>query len=367
MDFPQEIALPQRTIFRKGAALELAREAAQFGTRGLVVHGSSLEKGGAKGEIFRRFPAGSRVGSFCRGKGEPTLDEISRVIAEAKALEADWIAGIGGGSTLDLAKASAGLYRAREKPEYYQAGGALEAAGIPFIAVPTTAGTGSEATPNAVIINTAKRAKLSIRDASFMAQTVILDAGLLEGLPLPVMCYAAMDALVQAYESSISKYATWFTESFALKSVELIDRNILPASRTRKDEHMSALLLGSYCAGIAFASSRLGVIHGIAHPLGALYGFPHGLICAALLIPSIELNREAMGGKYDVLSNILGKDLSERIEELLGEFDIVSPFRGKELIEKEKIIAETLASGSTAANPKKIERGDVERILRDIF
>ena len=123
MIFPPELVLPQKTIFRKGGASDLGGEACRFGARGLLVHGPSLERNGAKEAILRRFPAGSKVGSFCRGKGEPaspvgnrhqrgepTLDEISRVIAEARALDADWIAGVGGGSVLDLAKAAAGLY-----------------------------------------------------------------------------------------------------------------------------------------------------------------------------------------------------------------------------------------------------------------
>ncbi len=363
--FPQETLLAQKTLFSSGAVLRLADEALEFGARGLIVHGSSFEKSGKKERLLSTFAAGA--GTFCRRPGEPTIDDITHVIEKAKEMDACWIAGIGGGSALDLAKAAAGLYNAKENPAFYQEGGRLEKKGIPFIAVPTTAGTGSEATPNSVITNKAKKAKLSIRDKSFMARKVILDPELLRGMPSTVMSYAAMDAMVQAYESFISKNSTWFSETFALKALQLIDTNILPAYETAGGSGLPDLLLGSHLAGIALASARLGVIHGIAHPLGALYGLPHGLICSACFPPSIKLNKEAMGKKYGIISGAIGADLAERVEELLGRMNITSPFKGKELIDKEKTIEAVLTSGSTAANPKKIDREDAEFILGELF
>lgn len=366
-DFPSEVLLPQKTVFKEGSSLLIAEEALEFGAEGLVIHGNSLEKSGRKKEIIEKFPPSAKVGTFCRGAGEPTLEEIPLVLEKAKKIKAKWIAGIGGGSVLDLAKAAAGLFNAKEKPAYYQEGGELKERGIPFIAVPTTAGTGSEATPNAVIIDKEKRAKLSIRDKSFMARTVILDASLLKGTPVPVKAFAGMDAFVQAYEAYTSRNSTWFSDNFALKAIELIDKNILQACEMDNGESLSALLLGSYLAGMAFASARLGVIHGIAHPLGVLYGMSHGLVCSACFIPSIKINREMIGQKYDMMSGAIGMDLIKRVETLLKELNIAAPFRGKKLVEKERIVKETLASGSTAANPKKITAGDVESILAELF
>lgn len=367
VEFPQETLLPQKIIYRKGSALQIARESLEFGLRGLIVHGSSLKNYGNKEKILNHFSSSARVDSFCRSGGEPTLDEITRVIKRAKAIKAEWIVGIGGGSVLDLAKAAAGLFNAKERPVFYQEKGELKERGIPFIAVPTTAGTGSEVTINSVIVNREKRAKLSIRDKSFLARKVILDVELLKGLPSSAMSYAAMDALVQGYESFISKNATWFSESFALKSIDLVNRNILPAYESGAEENLSSLLLGSFFCGIALSSSRLGVIHGIAHPLGALYNLPHGLICSVCFVPSIKINREVMGRRYEIMSNAIGMDLTERAQMLLSALNITSPFKGKRLIEKEKIIEATLKSGSTFANPKEIDRDDVEFILRELF
>ena len=225
----------------------------------------------------------------------------------------------------------------------------------------------SEATSNAVIINPDKQVKLSIRDKRFLARTVILDAGLLRDIPRSVLCYAAMDAYVQSYESYISRNADWFSEVLSLKGLELIDRHVEAAFAEKNEPDLSALLLGSYLTGIAFHISRLGLIHGIAHPLGVLYDQPHGLVCAVCFLSSLRLNRTAMGKKYDALSETVNQDFTARIESLLSRFSIESPFRGKGIPQKEEIIAAALASGSTAANPKPVERHDIESVLDELF
>jgi alcohol dehydrogenase class IV len=367
--FPQETFLPSKIIFKKGGIADLAKEVAEFGARGLIVHGASLERSSLKEKIVTDLKkAGLTVEFFCRPAGEPTLQEIESVIQRGRDLKTQWILGIGGGSALDLAKAAAGLFNAKEKPAFYQEGGILAETGIPFIAVPTTAGSGSEASPNSVIINPEKKVKLSIRDKGFLARKVLLDPDLLKGLPFAVMCHSGMDAWVQAYESFISKNSTWFSESFALKAIQLISRHLVPALNAGRDEDLSSLMLGSFFSGVAFSHSRLGVIHGLAHPLGVPYDVPHGLICSLLFAPSIKLNLEAMGNqKYGIMSQAAGMGLLQKVHELQKTLKIVSPFKGKPVLEKEKIIAETLRSGSTAANPKAITREDVEYLLRELF
>lgn len=367
MDFPKEILFPQKVVFEKGSVYKVGRETEEFGPRGILVYGAALLKNDRLKKVMNSFLEFAKVESYRKTPGEPTLGEISEVIQAGRASGAQWVVGIGGGSVLDLAKAAAGLFHAEREPLYYQEGGKVEKPGIPFIAVPTTAGSGSEATPNAVIINSQKKTKLSVRDAGFLARKVILDPGLLVDLPRDAMIHSTLDALVQAYESYTSKNAVWFTDSLGFKAFELIYQNLPRAINSRDDESLSSLMLASFLAGTAFASSRLGVIHGIAHPLGALYHEPHGLICAACFVSSIRVNRKAMGAKYEILSRLVGDDLKTGIAELLTKLGVQSPFRGKPILEKEKIIRETLASGSTAASPKTITREDVEQILKEIF
>ena len=367
MDFPKQMLFPGKVIFNKGAYLSIAKECLELGNNGIVVCGCSLDRSGKKEEILQTFVQSSRVECFIKEAGEPCLDQVSRLIDNAKSINADWVVGIGGGSVLDLAKASAGLFNAKENPQFYQEGGVLLEKGIPFIAVPTSAGSGSEATNNAVIINKEKKAKLSIRDDRFLARKVILDVELLRGVPSSVLSYSGIDAFVQAYESFISKNSTWFSRNLAKKAIELIDKNILPAYDSRDEDSLSSLLLGSFLAGVALSSSRLGVIHGIAHPLGVLYNLPHGLVCSACFAPSVRLNKEIIGDKYRILSDIVNEDFLKRISFLLKSLNIASPFKDKPIIEKEQIILETLKSGSTAASPKKISRRDVEYILKEVF
>ncbi|MBU9889061.1 MAG: iron-containing alcohol dehydrogenase [Candidatus Omnitrophica bacterium] len=366
--FPKETHFPPKVLYHKGCLEELAGETAPFGPRGVIVHGISLEKSGLRDGVAGSFERGGLEASFfCRGHGEPTLEEISQVIQKGRSLNADWIIGIGGGSVLDLAKAAAGLFRAQEPPLYYQEGGVLRERGLPFIAVPTTAGSGSEATPNAVILNPGKKLKLSIRHPDFLAKKVLLDVTLIQGLPFSILCQSGMDAWVQAYESFVSKHATWFSENLALKAVRIFDRHLLPALAHGREEDLDALLLGSFFSGVAFSHSRLGVIHGIAHPLGALYGFPHGLICASCFVPSLKLNLPAIRQKYEIMSQAVGTDFLTRITDVLRELKIVSPFKGKPVLEKEFIVRETLRSGSTAANPKPVTADDVHFLLDELF
>ena len=342
-------------------------ELEEYEHAGIIVHGASSMANGSLNNILSGFPKHSSVTTYEKAAGEPEIEEVSRLINFAKQNNARWIVGIGGGSVLDLAKAAAGLFNAEKDPAYYQDGGKLECKGIPFIAVPTVPGSGAEATPNAVIINRSKNVKLSIRDLRFMADKIILDPDLVTGINKDLLSYSAIDGLVQAYESYVSKNANWYTETFSLKAIELFNNNIEPAVNDGSVESISNLLLASLFTAVAFTNSRLGIIHGVAHPLGVLYNAPHGLVCASLFEPSIRLNKAAIGSKYDVMSKAVGGDFLERVNALLKALNIKSPFKGKKIISIEKIISETLASGSAAANPKKVEAKDVEMMLKCIF
>jgi len=289
------------------------------------------------------------------------------MISAGREADASWVAGIGGGSVLDLAKASAGLFHAPQPPEAYHNGAAIETPGLAFAAVPTTAGTGSEATVNAVLTNSATRQKKSIRDDALMARLVILDPELLQYCPKQVIAHAGMDALTQALEAFTSRHAVWLSDELGLKALTLIGTHLEAFYRDADPAAAEQVLIGSYLAGLSFAMARLGVVHGIAHSLGVRYHVPHGYVCGVCLPHAVELNRDAMGGKYEQASRALGRDLLDLIRHLLIQLDMPSPFRGKPVMEKEAIIRETVGAWSTKANPKPITPADVEWLLDRLF
>ncbi len=364
---PTTLTLPPRTLTGHGAVNQLLAECREFGPRGMLVCGASLIRSGMRDRILADAGGSHDISTWRHPGGEPTLDQLEQLLAAARGHGVDWIAAVGGGSVLDIAKAAAGLLEAPAPAVHYHDGEPIPASCIPFIAVPTTAGTGSEVTTVSVLTNTATGGKKSIRHPSFVARLVILDPALLMTCPAHVIAASGLDALTQAMESYVSRHATWMTDVFALEAVRLVAQSL---PRVYSGDHGSAcdeLLIGSSLAGLALSNARLGLAHGLAHPLGARYHQPHGLVCAVCLPLVLAYNREAMGAKLDRLAEAMGGDVFRRVQELLRTLEVVSPFRGESIQDEDVIIRETLASGSTAANPRDVTEDDVRRIVRELF
>lgn len=281
---------------------------------------------------------------------EPTTDEVDQLRAVIAHANPNWVAAIGGGSVLDLAKAATGLSHLPKPTAHYQIHPEeLTASQIPFVATPTTAGTGSEATLVSVLTNPTTSLKASIRHPSWLPQLVILDSETMFGTPRHVIVHSGLDAYTQAYESLVSRYATPATQAYSRLGLATV-RRALPQLASGDFTPAQQLLEASYLIGTAFAQARLGVVHGLAHPLGARYHIPHGACCAACL-PAVV--------RYNQLYQL---DLS-----LLDEVNFVNPFKGLLLQNEEQIIAETLASGSTKANPRDVTADDVKNLLLSVF
>lgn len=366
--FPEDLIMPQRTLSGAGRIQELLEYASSFGERGMVVHGASLKSSGKLDRILAEKPAGMDVATFQHSGSEPTLSQAESLRQAARDFQVDWLAAVGGGSVLDLAKVAAGMYNSNISVEDHHQGETLDVTGVPFLAVPTTAGTGSEATIVSVLIDSRRQLKKSVRHPSYMARVVVLDPELLETCPARIIAYSGLDALAQGIESYISREATWLSRQFSAKSVELVASSLESVYKNRGVSENHDLILGSYMAGIALSTARLGVIHGLVHPLGARYGLPHGLLCGVTLPLALELNRGAMGSAYDELSKIVGRDLITIIRSLLETLDLAdSPLAGKDICDRETIVRETLASGSTKANPKTVTPDDVSWLLEQMF
>ena len=364
---PDSLVLPPRTIVRAGAVEDLADECLAFGECGVLVHGRSLERGGVLNRILGASPDTLGLKAWRHPGGEPTLAQLDDLLSTARGRGAEWIAAVGGGSVLDIAKACAGLLHASLPALEYHNGAEIEASHVPFVAVPTTAGTGSEATIVSVLTDEEKEVKKSIRHFSFMASLVILDPELLSSCPGNLVACSGMDAFTQAVESFVSVHATWLSEEFSLKAMALIASSLEAVFGGRRGDKARDLLVGSYLAGLALSNARLGIVHGLAHPLGIRYHAPHGLVCALCLPAALEFNRESMGEKYVRMSRTIGADLLEKTRYFIKTFKIESPFAGQTVRDRQGIVRETLESGSTKANPRPIMEKDVEFLLDKIF
>jgi len=354
--------------FGWGAIEELGPIVARWGRRALLVTGrQALRQADITDRLLSLLSAaGVDVVPFEEVEPDPdvaTCDKARR-ICRKQAIEV--VIGAGGGSAMDAAKVSAGLANELPDTREYHSDRTPSAPGLPFVAVPTTSGTGAEATPNGVISDRERGLKKSIRHPSFLARAAVVDPELTVPLPPKVTAHCGLDAFVQAVESYTSRQAWPLTEGISLRATQLIAQHIRQAYEDgRNREARTAMSAGSLMAGIALANARLGIVHGLAHSLGIRLGLPHGLICGVLLPHAIELNRDAAWEKYEALSALIGVDVAELTRSLLQEFDMPSDFSAAGLREADfpGIVSEAMASGSTKANPKEVTEEDVVEIL----
>lgn len=372
--------LPTEIITGSGCFDKLGEVASRYGENALLVCGKkAMKRTGTLDRALKNMAeAGMTVTVYDGVGGEPTLDMVEEGLALAKRGGPQVVIGLGGGSAMDTAKAIAGLFLQPGKPQEYHRGRPVEGPGLPFIAVPTTAGTGTEVTKNAVLIDRERGVKSSIRSEGWFAKAALVDPELTLPLPPSVTASTGSDALCQAIESYVSIGAMPATDALATKAIALIGRSLVRAHHHGQDiEARSDMLYGSLLAGMALANARLGGVHGIAHPLGCRYRIPHGVICGLLLPYLMEYNLEYALDKYARVAQLLGEDTRgmtaeevairsvEAVRGILKEIEIPVHLRrfGVEEADFPAIIAQSLPSGSLKHNPRPLGEGDVRFIL----
>ncbi|MHC9234625.1 iron-containing alcohol dehydrogenase [Pseudooceanicola sp. 502str34] len=230
--------------------------------------------------------------------GEPKDSDVTGALARLRPFGAEAVVAVGGGSVLDLGKALAALLPGdgalMDHLEVVGRGLPLSQDPLPLYALPTTAGTGAEATKNAVIDVTAHRRKVSLRDPRLLPRVALLDAALTIGTPWPVTLAAGMDAVTQLVEPALSRNATPATDALCLPAIRPAMAALLRLEQGEDPAARDTLLRAAHLSGIALANAGLGAVHGFAGVLGGLTGAPHGAICARLLPPVLEANRAAM-------------------------------------------------------------------------
>lgn len=354
-----------------GAIAEIGRLSSSLGTKALLVLGAggSLQKIGiADKTVGLLNQAGITVHIYSGVMPEPDLNNVNRGLNECRLNGCDMVIGLGGGSVIDTAKAVAALTGSPVTLEDAFFGSkAIDTPGLPCIAVPTTAGTGSEATFNSVLTDKASGLKQSIRGQALLPSIALVDPELTLSMPPSLTAQTGMDAFTQAIESYVSKGASPISDALAAEAIGLIGRNLEKAYNDGGSiEPRAAVSYGSLLAGIALANARLGAVHGLAHAIGSRCAIAHGTVCAVLLPYVVRYNWDTVKGKYLRVQEILGiDDLPSYIDNLNASFGI--PVKLSSLGLKEElfdiITAESLPSGSMKANPRQVIKGDIYDIL----
>lgn len=292
-----EFYSPVRIVFGRGQFARAGELAAGLGGKSALAVFNGAQRN-ADALVQQLVAAGTRA-SITRQRGEPTVDEVDRAADLARDGGCDMVIGLGGGSAIDAAKAVAGLLgnggSALDYMEVVGKGQKITRPAVPWIAIPTTAGTGAEVTRNAVIGYPARQFKASLRSEHLLARIALVDPELGVDVPPEVTARSGMDALCQCIESYTSNSAQAITDALALDGIRRAARSLRRAFTdgsnldAREDMSLAALF-----SGIALANAGLGAVHGFAAPLGASFPVPHGTACAALLPHVMAANVAAL-------------------------------------------------------------------------
>ncbi len=357
-----EFATVQRIIFGRGVIRELPELCRSFGQRALLITG----KRPRPWETRLPYVAIQSIG------GEPTIQDIERGVEVAKHHNADLIVAIGGGSVVDAGKAIAAM---STQPggltryiEVIGEGKPLEATPLPFIAVPTTAGTGAEATRNAVLASEEHRVKASLRHASMLPRIALIDPELAVDVPPNITAASGMDALTQCLEAFVCSRAQPMTDALCLDGIRRAVRSLERAFQNGHDldarEDMALCALNS---GIALANAGLGAVHGFAAPIGGMFHAPHGAVCAALLAPVWEANAQRVQdrAKFDQVNQMLGGDAIAWLHAITSRLQIPKLSQwGIQESDLDEIARKAAAASSMKANPVALTHEELVGVLR---
>ncbi|MCM8535501.1 MAG: iron-containing alcohol dehydrogenase [Lentisphaeraceae bacterium] len=374
--------------FGKGAADDLASKLPSS-TKNvlLIIGGSSLEKSGSLKRIQNDLTA-AKIDSFTYSiTSEPSPENIDAATAEFRDSAIDYVIAIGGGSVLDAGKAIAAMLKIDDSITHY-----LEGVGdkthpgitIPFAAIPTTAGTGSEATKNAVITSLGENGfKKSLRHDNFIPDMAIIDPLMMQSCPKDITAACGLDALTQLFESYVSTNSNPISDALAFDALQRVLRS-LPDAIENGLEDIDAradLAYGAFISGVCLANAGLGIVHGFASPIGGFFDIPHGVVCGTLLPAATEKNIERLQESHAIehkelltkhvkVARVLFPDSSpsdslklfvDYLYQMTENFDIPK-LSHYGILEKdfEKIIEKT----GLKNNPIELSQSDLKEILK---
>ena len=312
------IVLNETSYHGAGAIAEIANEAkTRAFKKAFVCSDSDLIKFGVTKKVTDVLDnAGLAYEIYSNIKPNPTIENVQTGVAAFKKSGADYLIAIGGGSSMDTAKAIGIIIANPEFEDVRSLEGVAptKKPSIPIIAVPTTAGTAAEVTINYVITDVEKKRKFVCVDTHDIPVIAVVDPDMMSSMPKGLTASTGMDALTHAIEGYITKGAWEMTDMFHLKAIELISKNLRGACENTK-EGREGMALGQYIAGMGFSNVGLGIVHSMAHALGAVYDTPHGVANAILLPTVMEYNAPCTGTKYKDIAVAMGVEGVENMSQ----------------------------------------------------
>ncbi len=378
-----EFATATRILFGPGTFQEVAPLAAGMGRRAFVVTGHSVERAAPLLGELREQRVESDVFNV---SGEPTTDVALAGVGRARETGCDFVIGVGGGSVLDTGKAIAALLTNRgdlfDYLEVIGRGQPLSHTSAPYIAIPTTAGTGAEVTRNAVLASPQHHVKVSLRSPLMLPRLAVVDPELTHSVPPPITASTGLDALTQVLEPYVSNQANPMTDAICREGLGRAARSLRGAYEDGGSaEAREDMALASLFGGLALANAKLGAVHGFAGPLGGLFPAPHGVICARLLPYVMEANVRALQSRtpdspalarYDEVAQILtgvpsvrAADGVDWIQELCQALS-VPPLSAFGLTEDDfpTVVEKSREASSMKGNPILLTDHELTEILR---
>lgn len=377
-----EFATATRIIFGNGTLAQAGALAAEMGRRALVVTGGTASRARPLIDLL----AASGVESFAFPvSGEPTVEVACAGTERARQAGCDVVVGFGGGSVLDAAKAVAALLNNAGEPldylEIVGRGRPLASPSAPYLAIPTTAGTGAEVTRNAVLASPSHRLKVSLRSPFMLPRLALVDPELTYSLPPELTASTGLDALTQLVEPFVSNKANPLTDAFCREGIRRAARSLRQACEHGEDaaarEDMS---LASLLGGLALANAKLGVVHGLAGVVGGMFPAPHGAVCAGLLPHVMAANVQALRQRqpasvalrrYDEIGQLLtGDEAASAADAIAWVRELcqalrIPPLGTYGLAEQDftLLIEKAQAASSTQGNPVRLEAAELGEIL----
>lgn len=376
--------IPQNIKFGAGTLDLLPDLAKELGkSKGYIISGPHLNKIGMVEKCRKALKnAGMESECFTETEGNPSTDTVVKATEGFKKSKADFIVAFGGGSPLDVAKAVAVLATYGGNIVDYEGAGKVMGPVVPMIAIPTTAGTGSEVTAFSVITDHSRNYKLTVVSNYLLPAYVILDPDLIATVPANTAAACGIDAMVHALEAYISKAASPFSDIFAREALRLIGGSIRDYVADRSNPAAcESMMVGSLFAGIAFSHARLGNVHAMSHPVSAYFDVPHGVANAILLPTVVDFNKDAADPEkyryiYGCISKDMGADinftpdmLATEIRMLNYELGILPTLSdiGVTSDKFEQMADDAMKSGNIQCNPQFTMKNDILKLYEQAF